>query len=55
MDCYSIAERILSLTIKIQPGDTDKIESVQELVAQHLDIPRLLQKLGISCNSSDFR
>lgn len=55
MDCYSIAERILSLTIKIQPGDTDKIESVQELVARHLDIPRLLQKLGISCNSSDFR
>ena len=55
MDCYSIAERILSLTIKIQPGDTDKIESVQELVARHLDIPRLLQKLGISCSSSDFR
>lgn len=55
MDCYSIAERILSLTIKIQPGDTDKIESVQELVARHLDIPRLLQKLGISCCSSDFR
>ena len=55
MDCYSIAERILSLTIKIQPGDTDKIESVQELVARHLDIPRLLLKLGISCNSSDFR
>ncbi len=55
MDCYSIAERILSLTIKIQPGDTDKIESVQELVARHLDIPRLLQKLGISSCSSDFR
>jgi hypothetical protein len=49
MDSYSIAQRILSLTIKIQPGDTDKIESIQELVARHLNIPRLLQKLGISC------
>jgi hypothetical protein len=49
MDSYSIAQRILSLTIKIQPGDTDKIESIQELVARHLNIPRLLEKLGIPC------
>lgn len=47
MDSYTIAQRILSLTIKIQPGDTDKIESIQELVARHLNIPRLLQKLGL--------
>lgn len=48
MDSYSIAQRILSLTIKIQPGDTHKIESVQDLVARHIDIPRLLEKIGVS-------
>lgn len=46
-DSYSIAQRILSLTIKIQPGDTDKIESIQNLVARHVDIDRLLEKIGI--------
>ena len=48
MDSYNIAQRILSLTIKIQPGDTHKIESVQDLVARHIDIPRLLEKIGVS-------
>lgn len=48
MDSYTIAQRILSLTIKIQPGDTHKIESVQDLVARHIDIPRLLEKIGVS-------
>lgn len=47
-DSYSIAQRILSLTIKIQPGDTDKIENIQDLVARHMNIPRLLEKIGVS-------
>jgi BioD-like phosphotransacetylase family protein len=46
-DSYSIAQRIFSLTIKIQPGDTQKIESIQDLVARHIYIPRLLQKIGV--------
>lgn len=46
-DSYSIAQRIFSLIIKVQPGDTQKIESIQDLVARHIDIPRLLQKIGI--------
>lgn len=46
-DSYSIAQRILSLTIKIQPGDAHKIGSIQELVARHVNIPRLLEKTGI--------
>jgi BioD-like phosphotransacetylase family protein len=48
MASYTIAQRILSLTIKIQPGDTHKIESIQDLVARHIDIPRLLEKIGVS-------
>ena len=48
MDSYSIAQRIFSLTIKTQPDDTRKIESIQDLVARHIDIPRLLEKIGVS-------
>ena len=47
-DSYSIAQHIFALTIKVQPRDTQKIESIQDLVARHIDIPRLLQKIGIS-------
>jgi BioD-like phosphotransacetylase family protein len=45
-DSYSIAQRILSLTIKVQPGDTHKIENIQDLVLRHINIPRLIEKLG---------
>ena len=48
MDSYSIAQRIFSLTIKTQPDDAQKIESIQDLVARHIDIPRLLEKIGLS-------
>ncbi len=47
IDSYSIAQSIHSLAIKIQPGDTDKIERIQDLVARHIDIPRLLEKIGV--------
>jgi BioD-like phosphotransacetylase family protein len=48
MDSYSIANRIHSMRIKLQPGDTEKIQRVQDLVAAHVDIPRLLAKLGLA-------
>lgn len=47
IDSYSIANRIQSLTVKIQPSDTDKIQRIQDLVARHVNIPRLLEKIGI--------
>ena len=46
IDSYSIAKRIHSLTVKIQPGDTGKIQRIQDLVARHLDVDRLLEKLA---------
>ncbi len=45
-DCYTIARRIHSLPIKIEPGDTMKIQNIQHLVARHVDINRLLEKTG---------
>lgn len=46
MESYAIAQKIHSLTIKIEPRDLDKIQNIQELIALHLDIPRLLEKIG---------
>jgi BioD-like phosphotransacetylase family protein len=46
IDSYSIAKRIHSLTVKIQPGDHEKIERIQNLVARHLDVDRLLEKIA---------
>jgi len=46
IDSFSIAKRIHSLTVKIQPGDTEKIHRIQDLVARHVDVDRLLEKLG---------
>lgn len=47
VDSYTIAKRIHSLTVKIQPGDVDKILRIQDLIARHVNVPRLLEKLGL--------
>lgn len=47
MESYAIAQKIHSLTIKIEPGNLKKIHHIQELIARHLDIPRLLEKIGL--------
>ena len=45
-DCYTIARRIHSLTIKIEPWDKAKIRNIQDLVANHVDIDRIINKTG---------
>jgi BioD-like phosphotransacetylase family protein len=46
-DSYTVASRIHSMTIKTLPGDKKKIARIQELVEKHVDIARLLEKLGV--------
>ncbi|TSA35195.1 MAG: hypothetical protein D4R65_04940 [Verrucomicrobiaceae bacterium] len=46
MDSYTIAQRIHSMTVKTLPGDTQKIDRIQDLVARHVAIPRILEKIG---------
>jgi BioD-like phosphotransacetylase family protein len=46
IDSYSIAKRIHSLTVKIQPGDREKIQRIQNLVARHVNVDRLLEKIA---------
>lgn len=45
-DSYIIASRIHSMTVKTLPGDTEKIERIQNLVSGHVNIPRILEKIG---------
>ncbi|MCL5104877.1 MAG: AAA family ATPase [Armatimonadetes bacterium] len=44
-DTYTVASRIAKLIVKIRPGDTDKIRSVEEMVDQCVNVDRLLEKL----------
>lgn len=47
IDSYSIASRIHSMTVKTQPGDREKIDRIQDLVSKHVNIPRILEKIGV--------
>jgi BioD-like phosphotransacetylase family protein len=47
MDSYTIASRIHSMTVKTLPGDDDKIERIQKLVSDHVNVDRILEKIGV--------
>src|SRR6185437_730927 len=42
MDSYTIASRIHSMTVKTLPGDSEKIERIQQLVSEHVNVDRIL-------------
>lgn len=41
-DSFTVASKINNMTIKTLPEDTDKIPIIQQMVAEHVDIDRLL-------------
>lgn len=47
MDSYSIASRIHSMTVKTLPGDREKIDRIQDLVSHHVNVNRILEKIGV--------
>jgi len=47
LDSYTVASRIHSMTVKTLPGDTEKIEKIQALVDRHVEVDRMLAKLGM--------
>jgi len=47
-DCYQIASRVHSMTVKTLPSDHSKIARIQEEISSRLDVNRILEKLGIS-------
>ena len=46
LDSYSVASGIHSMTVKTLPGDVEKIDRIQQLIERHVDVDRLLEKLG---------
>lgn len=46
MDSYTIASTLQSMTVKTLPGDNEKIQRIQSIVEQHVNVPRIIEKLG---------
>lgn len=47
-DCYEIASRVHSMTVKTLPSDHNKIIRIQEEIGMSLNVDRILEKLGHS-------
>lgn len=45
LDSYSVASAIHSMTVKTLPGDIEKIDKIQSLIENHVEVDRLLAKL----------
>ena len=45
LDSFAVASRINSMTVKTLPGDMEKIDKIQSLIENHVEVDRLLEKL----------
>ena len=45
LDSFTVASSIHSMTVKTLPGDTEKIDKIQSLIEQYVEVDRLLGKL----------
>jgi len=45
LDSYTVAHAIHNMTVKTLPGDHEKIEKIQSLIATHINVERLLERL----------
>jgi BioD-like phosphotransacetylase family protein len=41
-ECYEVTRRINQLSVKTQPGDHDKFSVIKQLIAEHVDLERLI-------------
>jgi hypothetical protein len=44
-DSYQVASKVHDMTVKIQPGETEKIAVVRNMIAQHVDVNKILKVL----------
>ncbi|MEO6788290.1 MAG: AAA family ATPase [Chthoniobacteraceae bacterium] len=47
LDSYSVASTLQSMTVKTLPGDNEKIQRIQSLVDQHVNVARIVEKLSL--------
>jgi len=41
-DSYQVASKVHDLTVKTGPADTEKIKVIRDLIAKHVDLPKIL-------------
>ncbi len=44
-DIYQVASRVHDLTVKTRPNDTEKISIIQNMVAEHVDVGKILKAI----------
>lgn len=44
-ESYRVASKVHDLTVKTRPSDTEKIGVIRDLIAKHVDLPKLLKAL----------
>jgi BioD-like phosphotransacetylase family protein len=45
METYQAASKVHDVTVKTRPDDTTKISVIRDLIAQHVDVERIIQAL----------
>lgn len=45
LDSFAVASKINSMIVKTLPGDTEKIDKIQSLIENYVEVDRLLEKL----------
>ena len=45
-DIYQVASKVHDVTIKTRPDDTEKISIIRDLIADHVDVNKILKALG---------
>ena len=45
LESFAVASKINSMIVKTLPGDTEKIDRIQSLIEQYVEVDRLLEKL----------
>ena len=45
-DSYHVTSKINGMTVKTQPGDSDKIPVIKRLIHEHVDMPQLIRAIG---------
>lgn len=51
LDSYTAATRIHEMTVKTEPGDQQKIQLIQQLIENHVDVGRILQAANINAGT----
>jgi len=44
-DSYEVASRVHNLTVKTRPGDTEKISVIRDIIAENVDVNKILRAL----------